>query len=481
MNIKLENPNLKIPGISQNSYRDQISILKDEKKIDKLALHKPCKINDGIIPIDYFNDLESYSIGDQESSCSFIPASGSATRMFNIESHEEYFIKNIKKLPFFNIIKEDYMQKKKGIIDSLKQKDFKKFNTIYFQILQKFINLPKAILPLHKINDFHISPIEEIVFLNSLLSKNRKIYLTIPSGYQDKIYKNLNESEFLKINKINFEDNLDFSFQSIKTNSICLLNNNELLKSSDGNIYTHPSGHGALLENINNIKEKFFYIHNIDNICPNNFSRRILNIKKMNKIISFIKLNFDKILNNCLKNDSKSIESDNFYNTFIKNFLPNIYKQNLDSNDIQSLAIKLNRPLRVCGFIQDKNSKGGKPFWVKDKNDISLQIVEESQIDLNDSSHKKLWNQSIFFNPVEMVCCNRDFNDNKFNLLNFSNQRQHMIVNKKIFGQEVRFIEKPGLWNGSMYNWNSVFIEIEPESFTPVKNICDLFLDIHQP
>ena len=478
----MEKSDLRIPGITEDSYKKQISILKNDKVLHKLFLEKPCSLNDGIIPIDHFDDfLTDSSFKLDETFCSFIPASGSATRMFDIHSLENHFISNIKKLPFYNEIKMDFEEKKDTIIELINQKDFKNFNEIYLYVLRKYIKKPKAILPFHIIDKFNISPIEEIIYLNCTISRERKMYFTIQSGHMDDINNFLDNSKFLESKKINLKSNIDFSFQSLRTNSICLLDNDEILRDSNGDVYSHPSGHGALIENINNIKEKYFYIHNIDNISPHGFQRRINNIKKMSKIISLIKINFNKIIRGCLENNLILIKSDNFYNNFIKDFFPNIYKEKLTADDLQTLAITLNRPLRVCGFVKDENSKGGKPFWVKDKNNASLQIVEESQVNLDDPREQKIWNQSDFFNPVEMICCNRDFNDKKFNLMNFSDDNLQMIVKKKIFGKDVRFIEKPGLWNGSMHNWNSIFVEIDPDSFTPVKNICDLFLDIHQP
>ena len=125
--------------------------------------------------------------------------------------------------------------------------------------------------------------------------------------------------------------------------------------------------------------------------------------------------------------------------------------------------------------------KEANPFWVIDDHNLSLQLVEESQVSLNDPETLKIWNSSNYFNPVEMVCLNKDIYNNKFNLHKYKNEALNMIVNKKIFNQEVKFIEKAGLWNGGMHYWITIFVEIEEELFTPVKNICDLFLDIHQP
>ena len=165
----------------------------------------------------------------------------------------------------------------------------------------------------------------------------------------------------------------------------------------------------------------------------------------------------------------------------LENVLGSQFKDKTIEEKVDIIIEILNKPVRVCGIVKVENSKGGKPFWVYDGKSESVQIVEESQVDFNDENQKKVWNTSTYFNPVEMVCCLRDFTGNKYNLKDFSEDSLRMIVKKNIKGKDSTFIELPGLWNGSMHYWHTTFVEIPSSLFTPVKNFTDLFLPIHQP
>ena len=293
-------------------------------------------------------------------------------------------------------------------------------------------------------------------------------------------YKIIN-SQILKKNNISIENKVFFTPQEKSTNSICIKSNGHLLKDNEGNIHTQPSGHGALINNINDINESVFYIHNIDNITPKNINKRLLNHNRMCAILKYIHENIKIILLDCIENNIKPIQESNFYNEFIKKNLSHLYIENIDIGKIENLYNLLHRPIRVCGVVEDSGAKGGKPFWVKDGDNLSLQLVEESQIPLEDPEILEIWNSSTYFNPVEMVCLNKDIHNNKFDLNKYKNETLNMIVNKSIFDHEVKFVEKAGLWNGGMHHWITIFIKIDKELFTPVKNISDLFLEIHQP
>ena len=165
----------------------------------------------------------------------------------------------------------------------------------------------------------------------------------------------------------------------------------------------------------------------------------------------------------------------------LENILPGQLKGKPIEEKVDIILEMLYKPVRVCGVVKDENSKGGKPFWVYDGNSESVQIVEESQVDFNDENQKKVWDSSVYFNPVEMVCCTKDFQGAKFDLKKYSEDLLKMKIKREIDGQDCKFIELPGLWNGSMHYWHTTFVEIPSSLFTPVKNFTDLFLPIHQP
>jgi len=474
---------IKVPSyIPKESFDYQISILNNEIPIKKLKIIRPCNINDGILKVSsFYKSLSKYNKNNFEDGSSFIPASGSATRMFNIDKKEEEILENIKKLPFFNHFEGDYSQSKDMMNQFKDKKDLIQLNQLLSNLFKKFNKKPKALIPFHLLDEYEVSPIEEIILYNEKISKKRNIYFSVQDEHKEEINYKINNSGILKKNNISIDNKVFFSSQKKSTNSICIKSNGHLLEDTNGNIYTQPSGHGALIDNINDIKENVFYIHNIDNISPKNINMRLLNHNRMCAILKYVHENIKIILLDCIENNIKPIQENNFYNEFIKKNLPHLYIENIDTGKIENLYSLLHRPIRICGVVKDIGSKGGKPFWVDDNHNLSLQLVEESQVSLNDPETLKIWNSSNYFNPVEMVCLNKDIYNNKFNLHEYKNEALNMIVNKKIFDQEVKFIEKAGLWNGGMHYWITIFVEIEEELFTPVKNICDLFLDIHQP
>ena len=468
--------------ITRESLNYQTSLLKNEIAIKKLRIIRPCNINDGILEVSsFYKSLSKYNKNYFEDGSSFIPASGSATRMFNLDKKEIEILENIKKLPFFNNLIEDFNKHKK-MLDEFKDKnDLVKLNHLLSNLIKKYSKKPKALIPFHQLDKYEISPLEEIILYNEKISKKRKIYFTVQDEHKEEINYKIINSRILNKNNISMENKVFFTLQEKSTNSICIKSNGHLLKDNKGNIHTQPSGHGALIDNINDINESVFYIHNIDNITPKNINKRLLNHNRMCAILKYIHENIKIILLDCIENNIKPIQESNFYNEFIKKNLSHLYIENIDIGKIENLYTLLHRPIRVCGVVEDSGAKGGKPFWVKDGDSLSLQLVEESQVPLDDPEILKIWNSSIYFNPVEMVCLNKDIHNNKFDLNKYKNETLNMIVNKRIFDHEVKFIEKAGLWNGGMHHWITIFVKIDKELFTPVKNISDLFLEIHQP
>jgi hypothetical protein len=165
----------------------------------------------------------------------------------------------------------------------------------------------------------------------------------------------------------------------------------------------------------------------------------------------------------------------------LENSLPTQFKSKPLDKKVDLIIQMLNKPIRVCGVVRDEKASGGKPFWVHDGNSESVQIVEESQINLNDENQKNIWDNCGYFNPVEMICSTKDYMGKKFDLREFAEEGLKIRVQKSVLGKECSFIELPGLWNGSMHYWHTTFVEIPLETFTPVKNFTDLFLPIHQP
>ena len=278
--------------------------------------------------------------------------------MLQVDNHDQLFFKNLELLPFFNLITESCRKNNIDLDKIIKEKDVKQIKEILLAI---FLDLPKALLPFHLINNLAVTPIEEIILYFNNDIANKGLVFAIQEEHEDKILKKLNKSDLLK--DIDFDKFVNFTYQDVSTNSVCLDNENNILRNLNGDVYTHPSGHGALLENLNKIESDYVLINNIDNVSPKTRELRYEITKKLYKFIKEIR-NKNKVLN---------------------------------------------KPIRVCGVIKDQTSKGGKPFWVFDGKETSVQIVEEAQVDIKNTEQKKIWDSGIYFNPVEMICSFKDF------------------------------------------------------------------------
>ena len=224
-----------------------------------------------------------------------------------------------------------------------------------------------------------------------------------------------------------------------------------------------------MLNNLNKIDGDLIFIKNIDNIQHLSKSKNTVEVWKLlgGLLIDFRK-EAKKVFND------PSVETLKVLNDRYQLFDPKSIKE-LNIEEIREL---LNRPIRVCGMVRNEGQPGGGPFWVSDNGKISKQIVEKAQITMRGEQYR-LMVQSTYFNPVMIVAFTKDLYGNKFDLNNFKDDSKFFVVKKKYKGQDIRFIELPGLWNGSMAHWNSLFIEIPSATFSPVKTILDLLEDEH--
>ena len=246
----------------------------------------------------------------------------------------------------------------------------------------------------------------------------------------------------------------------------------------NGDLVFRPSGHGALLKNLNEVDADIIFIKNIDNVVSQNYVETIAFQKKMlvGKLISLQQ----KIFGFVDKIHSKNV-SEEILNKAAAFISEELFIESTPINKSAILTI-LERPIRVCGVVENTGAPGGGPFLVKGKDgNVSYQIVEMSQIDKNNPQQKALVEKATHFNPVDLVCGVRNYKGEKFNLLEFSDPDAGFISNKSYHGKPIKALELPGLWNGAMANWNTIFVEVPLITFNPVKTVNDLLDEVHQP
>lgn len=442
----------------------------------------------------------------------FVPASGAATRMFKflfefLESYNPkketingYINKNkandlfvfavgIEKFPFYNIVLNEVI-KHVPEFNTLSA-DAKAMEFIKTMLDKDRLNYsfsPKGLLPFHKYKDHIATAFEEHLFEAALYATSKNvatIHFTI-----SEIYKDIFNKEFKRIKtrverKTDTKFNVSYSYQKEETDTIAVTIKNELVKKLDGSLYFRPSGHGALLSNLNDFNADVIFIKNIDNVVVYKFEKEVAKFKKILAGIllkeqqqAFIYL---KELEKEKLTEEKLLEIARFLKNKLNVIISDEFEKYAPKYQIEYLKNKLNRPIRICGMVRNEGDTGGGPFWVKDESGtVSLQIVESAQVDKKDKHQKNILKSATHFNPVDLVCGIKDYKGRKFDLSKFVDSKTAFITTKTKTGKDIKALESPGLWNGSMANWNSIFVETPIVTFNPVKTVTDLLKATHQ-
>ncbi|MDR4508046.1 MAG: DUF4301 family protein [Candidatus Brocadiaceae bacterium] len=504
-------------GISRKKVEFQLNLFK--KGVPFIRLKRPCIPEDGIVSISKsdmrtYQDIfsEAISVGR---AMKFVPASGAATRMFKVlvsvhnnydqnspgnlsglfeennEDHKEFlkFIKDIKDFAFFEDLKS-IMLKQNLKIESLITKGH--YKEILENILTlkglNYAGLPKGLIKFHRYKDCCRTPIEEHLIEGIAYTRDRnkcaRINFTVSPEHLEAVKEHIEDIHDLYVlHGEKYE--ITFSTQKISTNTIAVDLDNNPFRDQEGKLLFRPAGHGALLENLNDLQGDIIFIKNIDNVVPDTFKNETCLYKK---ILGGYLVELQNELFEFLTRLAKNNVDERFLErtfTFARNrlfiTLPERIKQMSREEKRVFLFSKLNRPLRVCGMVRNEGEPGGGPFWVEHRNgNISLQIVERVQVDLASEEQRSILESSTHFNPVDLVCGVRDYRGRNFNLMNFSDPRACFISTKFKDGKELKALELPGLWNGAMANWNTVFVEVPIITFNPVKTVMDLLRKEHQ-
>lgn len=397
----------------------------------------------------------------------FVPASGAATRMFShlysfldtrIKTKEvEEFLNNIEKFAFYDDIR-----------DKVKELNELELVEYILKFGLHYGDLPKALIKMHKYDTYIATPIDEHIYeaKEYLNKESSRIHFTISPEHEARF------NDYLKhALKSNENIKIDYSFQDKSTDTLAIDGSGKPFILANGQYLYRPAGHGALLQNLNNIDADIIFIKNIDNVCHrSHIYDTIISKKKLASIGIILKAKIDKFIKDIINNSYNLDE----INRFLKNVLKIEVNENLDKDDIFKL---LDRPLRVVGVVQNTGEPGGGPFIVDDGKMISPQIVEMAEINLEVDIDKLL--KSKYFNPVDIVCFVKDYKGEKYDLHKFVNHERYMIVEKTFEGKRIKSLELPGLWNGSMHYWNTVFVEVPLSTFNPVKTVNDLLRDKH--
>jgi len=495
-------------GIPQEKVQQQIATFKEG--IPFVNLDKAAVVGEGIVRVDDDEQAALITYFDTHNAgltlLKFVPASGAASRMFKAmfnfvevydpaaESLEAYigrtgdkavkqFVGGIENFPFYG----ELMDRIAGKYES---EDEKAHLFVKEMLSENGLNYgfyPKGLLPFHVCKRGNATPFKEHLKEAALYAKTdgkANLHFTI-SPQHDAMFR---EEEGISVPRISQKTDTEFtvsySYQKPSTDTLAVNMDNTPFRNSDGTILFRPGGHGALIENLNEQDADIIFIKNIDNVVVDENLEAVGNSKKMLGGL-LLKLQgkafaYAKALETT-SGETAIDEIASFVTSELNVVLPEGFNALSNTDKTAILLEKLNRPIRICGMVKNEGEPGGGPFFIKDADgNISLQIIESAQIDTANSEQVSILKNSTHFNPVDLVCGIKNHKGEKYDLLQFVDTKQGFITGKTKAGKELKALELPGLWNGAMAFWNTIFVEVPLVTFNPVKTVNDLLKPSHQ-
>ncbi len=476
-----------------------------------LNIIKPATVGDGIIQMteeDTKTNIQHFEDAAAAGSklLKFVPASGAASRMFKAlyeakaqleNGTSESEVKSKKDIQFFF----DHLSKFAFYPDLAKvagkaPEELSALETLTLVLTEEGLNygnLPKGLLKFHSYGDTNRTSFEEHCVEGALyakqLSNEIALHFTVSPEHQEKFEEHLSEIKAAYEHAYGAEYEISFSQQKAETDTIAVTPANEPFRTDDGSLLFRPGGHGALIANLNELDADVVFIKNIDNVVPDYLKPETVKYKKalaglllqlQTKIFRYQEL-FDTHHYSAIESGTLAAAAN-----FLENILNVKPPTNLYYTEREELYYylkgKYNRPIRICGMVRNEGEPGGGPFWAQNSDgSVSLQVVESSQIDFADSQQKELADSASHFNPVDLVCAFKNYKGEKYELTEFVDPATGFISHKSQSGKELKAQELPGLWNGAMSDWNTLFVEVPIITFNPVKTVNDLLRKEHQP
>jgi hypothetical protein len=497
-------------GISEKLALEQVKNFESGFPFIKLAA--PATTSSGILKM-VGKELDNYVTYFEQTSgklgiLKFVPASGAATRMFkdlfawrdellkgtdpavitNNDADARLFFDKLKTFAFWDDL--ECLLKDNGQ-DAGKLLENKKYLVLLNALLDDdglgYALLPKGLLKFHRYEDTVRTPVEEHLVEGAHYACDNlstvKLHFTVSSEHRGRFVNHI--GDVLK----SYEDNfglrfeIKFSVQKPSTDTLAVDLNNKPFRDTDGSLLFRPGGHGALIQNLNEIKEDVVFIKNIDNVVPDSLKDQTYLYKKA---LGGMLIEYQEKIHTTLRSIDDGSFSDADYSRMRKFAIeklfmdPALLPENKDKG-VERMKLLFNRPMRICGMVKNVGEPGGGPFWVENTDDHtkSLQIVESSQVNHSDPKQKEIFEQATHFNPVDLVCGLKDFKGEAFDLTQYVESSTGFISQKSKDGKELKAQELPGLWNGAMAKWITIFVEVPLATFNPVKTIMDLLRKEH--
>ncbi len=450
----------------------------------------------------YINVWKGYLSEGMHKVVKFVPASGAASRMFKnlyafldadydepTSEFEREFFEHILTLAFFSPLDEACrVNEGKGIVELMAEGRYKTIVDLLLNVRGlNYGQLPKGLLLFHNYEDAPRTPMEEHLVEAALYAKVgsvAKVHFTVSHAHLELFEARVAATKEKYAKEYGVEYDISFSEQKPSTDTIATNMDNTPFRNEDGSLLFRPGGHGALIANLNDIDADVVFIKNIDNVVPDRLKGDTTEYKQLIAGVLVSKqrraFRYIEVLESG-KYTRETLEE-------IKNFLQDeLYCHREDIEELKDAELaeylkgKLNRPMRVCGVVRNVGEPGGGPFVAYNEDGTtSLQILESSQIDAKNEEYVKMFKQGTHFNPVDLVCATKNYKGEAFDLSKYVDKRTGFISTKSKGGKELKALELPGLWNGAMSDWNTIFVEVPLSTFNPVKTVNDLLRLEHQ-
>lgn len=495
---------LKEKGITEELLQEQLTMLRNGFPF--IRIEAAATPGHGITVVNSQLEEQSVNIWEQfltsdAKIIKMVPASGAASRMFKdlfaflngkSDTPDTPFLKSffndIEKFAFFRQLNHEVLTLYgRSIATMIRHKKYKEIiSTLLTSEGLGYGNLPKALLSFHKVSGGVRTPLEEHLAEAAQYATGKDgighIHFTVSEEHLPLFQAKIEEIKSLLEHDYGRAFDITLSVQKPSTDTVAATLDGEPYREN-GHLFFRPGGHGALIENLNDLDGDIIFIKNIDNVVPDPLRLPTILYKKIiGGILVGTKIKIDQYCRLL----EKGIPSEEMLAEMLR-FVRQVLCITHDKADSMSpeekryyLMSKLNRPVRVCGMVRNEGEPGGGPFLCYNPDGtVSPQILESSQIDPKNREAVKMLKEATHFNPVDLVCAIKDYKGNHFNLPEYVDKSTGFISEKSREGVEIKALELPGLWNGAMSDWNTILVEVPAATFNPVKTVNDLLRPTH--
>ncbi|MHC1729404.1 MAG: DUF4301 family protein [Syntrophobacteraceae bacterium] len=509
---------MKALGIGVPTVLEQVETFR--RSDFSVRLMRPCTLGDGVQRVEEADAAKYLPLHQAAARAGrftkFVPASGAASRMFQsllqifylpqyLEKDElekrvsqgvsiacdfKRFVEELPRFAFVHSLREVLAYDGYSLEELIGECRFR--TLLEYLLTERGLGcgtLPKAMLQFHSYPDEHRTAFEEqlaesVRYLGAESGKCR-LHFTIPEEREED-FQTLSEGVCrCYADRYSTAFEVFFSFQKLSTNTIAVDTEGFPFRDRFGRLHFRPAGHGALIENLNDLNADLIYIKNIDNVVPDRLKDSVCFWKKtLGGYLAFIQERVHSLIRRMKQPEATGAvqEAARLARRELLLHIPQGFDSRPEDQQRALLLNLLDRPIRVCGVVPNAGEPGGAPFWVEDENgEVSPQIIEKAQVNFSKPDQQAIWNSSTHFNPVDIVCSMRNYEGKQFDLRDYIDPKAVIITKKSKDGKDIMALELPGLWNGSMARWITVFVEVPPHTFNPVKSVYDLLRPEHQP